>query len=277
MIHSSEMCPSQRHKKITGVRLARLTQIIASRLFAAATILLILDLKALSASSDEHWYFTAEEIEAAYQYQENYGVRLRHPLRAKECLLGREEFVATYRGKEFLAPCRFITETTRHLKEMLSIGAAKYLFPLDADHAHLGVPAEVWAKKYRKLASDQILFALLREPTLVALYHTAEHLEMSDPKTGQVNEEAKAWSEKRNVLGFFDGRPIQILPAHPMGFGVRMPPEYESYGGFNFLANHRGELFLFMENKVIPFDVSLENDHEVESPSLVRNFIPTDP
>jgi hypothetical protein len=32
-----------------------------------------------------------------------------------------------------------------------------------------------------------------------------------------------------------------------------------------------------MENKVIPFDVSLENDHEVESPSLVRNFIPSDP
>ena len=29
----------------------------------------------------------------------------------------------------------------------------------------------MWAKKYRKLASDQILFALLREPTLVALYH----------------------------------------------------------------------------------------------------------
>jgi hypothetical protein len=151
MIHSSEMCPSQRHKKITGLKLARLTQIIASRLFAAATILLILDLKALSASSDDHWYFTAE-----------------------------------------------------------------------------GVPAEVWAKKYRKLASDQILFALLWEPTLVALYHTAEHLEMSDPKTGQVNEEAKAWSEKRNVLGFFDGRPIQILPPHPMGFGVGMPPEYES-------------------------------------------------
>jgi hypothetical protein len=238
------MCFSQCYKKITGWSLARLTQIMPSRLFAAATILLILDVKALSASRDDHWYFTAEEVEAAYQYQENYGGRIRHPLGGKECLLGRKEFVATYMGKEFFVPCRFITETTRHLKEMLSIGAAKYLFPLDADHAHLGVPAEVWAKKYSQLPSDQILFALLREPTLVALYHTAEHLEISDRKTGRVNEEAKAWREKRNVLGFFDGRPVQVLPPHPMGFGVGMPPGYESYGGFNFLASHRGELFL---------------------------------
>jgi hypothetical protein len=114
--------------------------------------------------------------------------------------VGSQGIRGTYMGKEFFVPCRFITESTRHLKEMLSIGAAKYLFPLDADHAHLGVPAEVWAKKYSQLPSDQILFALLREPTLVALYHTAEHLEISDRKTGRVNEEAKAW--RRNATSW---------------------------------------------------------------------------
>ncbi len=190
----------------------RLTQIMRSLFLATATLLLFLDVELWSASTDDNWYFTAEGIEAAHQYQENYGGRIRNPLRAGECLLGHTEFVATYRDQKFLAPCHFITETTRHLKEMLSIGAAKYLFPLDADHAHLGVPAEVWEKKYRKLPSNRILLALLREPMLVALYHTAEHLEINDPKTGQVNGEAKAWREKRNVLGFFDGRPIQILP-----------------------------------------------------------------
>jgi hypothetical protein len=197
MTGSREMCFSKRDKILTGRSLTRLTQIMPSLFLAGATILWIFDVKALSASRDDNWYFTAEEVEAAHQYQESYEERIRNPLRAKECLLGHKEFVATYRGKEFLAPCRFITETTRHLKEMLSIGAAKYLFPLDADHAHLGVPAEVWAKKYSKLSSDEILFALLRESTLVALYHTAEHLEISDPKTGQVNEQAKAW--RRNV------------------------------------------------------------------------------
>jgi hypothetical protein len=124
---------------------------------------------------------------------------------------------------------------------------------------------------------NQILFALLREPTLVALYHTAEHLKIRDPKTGKINVEVKQWKEKRNVLGFFDGRPIQILPPHPMGFGVGMPAQYESYGGFNFLASHRGELFLFVNNRAITFDVSLENDHGVAWPSLARDFTPANP
>lgn len=38
------------------------------------------------------------------------------------------------------------------------------------DHAHLGIPIAVWQKKYRGLANDEILPALLREPSLAALY-----------------------------------------------------------------------------------------------------------
>ena len=88
----------------------------------------------------DSWYFTPEQVNAAYQYQENYGERLRSPLPAKECLMGKQDFVASYRRAEVALPCRFIHETSRHLKEMLAVGAAKYLFPLDADHAHLGIP-----------------------------------------------------------------------------------------------------------------------------------------
>jgi hypothetical protein len=66
--------------------------------------------------------------------------------------------------------------------------------------------------------------------------------------------------EKRNVLGFFDGRPIKILPPNPKGQGVGMPAEYNSYGGFDFLASRGGELFVFFDNKMITFDVSLDPD-----------------
>jgi hypothetical protein len=232
---------------------------------------------ALAASPYDTWFFTAEEVEAAHQYQENYGERIRNPLAARDYILGHNEITAKYRGEPFLLPCRFIMETTRHLKEMLAVGAAKYLFPLDADHAHLAIPMELWATEYSKLPSERILPALLRDPRLVALYHTAEHLEISHRKTGAINPEAKAWKEKRNVLAFFDGRPIRILPPHPAGHGVGMPAGYNSYGGFNFLANPRGELFIFHNNKLITFDVSLENDHEVEWPSLARDFTPTNP
>ena len=239
--------------------------------------ILVLRSAALAASPYDTWFFTAEEVEAAHQYQENYGERIRNPLPARDCMFGQNEITAKYSGTQFLVPCRFITEATRHLKEMLAIGAAKYLFPLDADHAHLAIPMELWATKYSKLPSEQILPALLLEPQLVALYHTAEHLEISDPKTGSVNEAAKAWKEKRNVLGFFDGRPIQILPPHPAGHGVGMPAGYNSYGGFNFLANPRGELFIFHNNKVITFDVSLELEDEADRPSFNRQLIRTSP
>ena len=100
----------------------------------------------------------------------------------------------------------------------------------------------------------------MREPKLVALYHTAEHLTVMDPKTGAIDSQTKAWIEKRNVLGFFDGRPIQILPPDPKGYGVAMPEEYEAHGGFNFLASPAGELFVFFGNRVITFDISFNSD-----------------
>src|SRR5258706_406897 len=96
-----------------------------------------------------------------------------------------------------------------------ALGAARYLFPLDADHAHLGVPTEVWAKKYSKLDASQVINGLLHEPALVALYHTAEHLDPVEAKSKESEASVRAWKEKRNVLGFFDGRPVQILPPHP--------------------------------------------------------------
>jgi len=219
------------------------------------------------------WYFSAEEIGAAYQYQENYGVRIRNPLPAQACMCGKADFVGTYRQAKVYLPCQFINKVTRHLKEMLALGAARYLFPLDADHAHLGVPAEIWARKYSKLDPSQVVAALLREPALVALYHTAEHLDPVEANSGESEDSVRAWKEKRNVLGFFDGRPVQVLAPHPEGFGVGMPDGYFTYGGFNFLANHRAELMLFHADKAIPFDLSLESGEEVESNAFGRSLI----
>ena len=205
--------PREMHVQETEVNKRRSRQLALALLLGVS--ILLLQSTTLTASSYDTWFFTAEEIEAAHQYQENYGERLRNPLPARDCMFGQNEIPAKHNGAQFFVPCRFIMEATRHLKEMLAAGAAKYLFPLDADHAHLAIPMELWVTKYSKLPTEQILPALLREVQLVALYHTAEHLEIAQPKTGVVNEAAKAWKEKRNVLGFFDGRPIRILPPHP--------------------------------------------------------------
>jgi hypothetical protein len=210
------------------------------------------------------WYFTAEEITAAYQYQQNYGERLRAPLRATECAFRDGDFPTYYRGVRSTLPCRFVTELTRHLRQMIEVGAARYLFPLDADHAHLGVPKSAWNNKYKDLPPEEIFPALVRDPDLVALYHTAEHLRITDRKTGAMSPDAKAWQEKRNVLGYFDGRPITILPPHHNGQGASMPEEYYSYSGFTFLASPRGELFLSLGTTMVTFDVAFDADHNEE-------------
>lgn len=108
------------------------------------------------------WFFLPAEIGAAYQYQENYGARIRNPLPAQGCSYGKVNFIASYRGTAMEVPCRFINELSRHLQAMLEIGAARYLFPLDADHAHLAVPKDVWERKYAKLPTVELMGALLR-------------------------------------------------------------------------------------------------------------------
>lgn len=219
---------------------------------------------------DNSWFFTAAEIHDAYRYQQLYGARLRHPLEAKQCFYGRAEFAASFQRRKFTAPCKFIIETSRQLREILASGTAKYLFPLDADHAHLGLPTAIWDKKYNKLASNQILPALLREPSLVALYHTAEHLEPG--LKGQIAGE-KIWGANRNVLGFFDGRSNQILPQRADGSLAYDPVGYRWFGGFTFLAQSLGELQLVVNGAAIQFDISFDDDLAGDVDSQVVNIV----
>lgn len=204
------------------------------------------------------WFFTAKEIASAYRYQENFGAPLRRPLLAQNCVFGAEDFAALYYGAQVRLPCGFITETLRHLREILEIGAARYLFPLDLDHAHLGIPKNLWREKYSKLPGGKILPPMMEDPELVALYHSAEHLTAIDPKTKQANPAAKEWIEKRNILGFYDGDPVTILPPHPKGHGVSFPERYHSYGGFDFLASRHGQLGVILEDNAVLIDITLQ-------------------
>lgn len=204
------------------------------------------------------WEFTAQEIEVAYRYQQNYGKSLRQPLNAAGCLFGVKSFSAVFYGKRQRLPCHFITETLRHLQEILQAGAARYLFPLDLNHAHLAVPKTSWREKYSKLPSATIIPAMLHDPQLVALYHSAEHLKAPDPQADRINPAVNAWREKRNILGFYDGRPIKILPPRPDGAGVSVPKRYWSYGGFEFLSSRSARLAVILKNRAVTVDIRLE-------------------
>jgi hypothetical protein len=203
------------------------------------------------------WHYTAKEIEIAYRYQRDYGKGLKHPLKAANCLFRAESFRVDLFGKQQQLPCRFITETLRQLREILQAGAARYLFPLDLDHAHLAIPKSSWRAKYSRLPSGKILPAILKDPRLVALYHSAEHLMPVNPMRTTVNRAVDGWREKRNILGFYDGRPIEILEPHSNGSGVSVPNEYWSYGGIEFLASRSACLAVILKDRALGVNIGL--------------------
>ncbi len=214
-------------------------------------------------AGDDPWYYTAKEMEIAYKYQQDAGERLGHPLNPEPCLLGKQEFVASYHGKQFSAPCRFITETIRHLKEILGQGAARYLFGLDVDRAYLAVPEELWEKKYSKLPAGEILPAMLREPSLAAMYHPAGHLLISDSKTDRLDPIVPIWNGKNDVVAFYDGSPVMVLLPDANGFRHGDPAHYTTRATVYFLANRLGEVLMTVDAKTFIFDISFDDEAAV--------------
>jgi hypothetical protein len=172
-------------------------------------------------------------------------------------LHGQREFAASYQGRRFVAPCRFIAETVRQLRELLESGAAKYLFPLDIDFADLAVPAHVYRSKYEQLPREEILPALLREPTLVAIYHTALHLH---PEQNNKESGMTLWAKKRTVAGFYDGRSNRVLSRRSDGEVYNEPVGLVRLGSFTMMAHFLGELAFLAGETVVTFDLSFDND-----------------
>lgn len=210
-----------------------------------------------SFAKDEMWFFTANEIANAYRYQQQFGARLRHPLEPQACFQGKKEFAASYQGRKFNAPCQFIGETIRQVRELLESGAAKYLFPLDVDAADLALPEDLYASKYKQLSREEILPALLREPALMAIYHTGVHL---SPEAGDKESGKSAWGKQLTVAGFFDGRPNQVLPRRSDGEIDFQSQKLVRVGSFTMMGHFLGELTFIANGIVVTFDLSFDND-----------------
>ena len=210
-----------------------------------------------SFAKDDRWFFTAAEIADAYRYQQQFGARLQSPLEPQTCFQGQKHFGVSFQGRRFAAPCRFVDETIRQLRELLESGAAKYLFPLDVDSADLAVPAEVYASKYKQLPREEILPALLREPMLVAIYRTAVHL---NPEVGDKGSGMSVWGKKRIVAGFYDGRPNQVLTPQFNGAVDYQSQGLVRLGSFTMMGHFLGELTFVANDTVVTFDLSFDND-----------------
>ena len=220
-----------------------------------------------SHAGDDPWFSTAHEIAHAYKYQVQFGARLRNPLKRESCSYGQKDFPASHQGRQFAAPCRFILETIRQLKELLESGTAKYLFPLDVDHGDFAIPADVWEAKYKKLPAEEILPKLLREPKLMAIYHTAVHL---NAEANRKESATNIWGQKRTVVGFYNGRPNEVLPKRSHKELYFQPGGLVRFGGFTMMGHQLGELVFMSGETVVVFDMSFDNDRAAsDAPSEV--------
>ncbi|MBI2023512.1 hypothetical protein HYT01_03050 [Candidatus Giovannonibacteria bacterium] len=183
----------------------------------------------------ESFYYTADEIRAAFGYHYNHGKRLECPIS-----WAGAGYHTVSGGEDIAISDAFVKKVEEHVKQMFEAGAARYLFMPDAGHAHLILPREK-AQKYLALPTMlQKLKAVLEDAELGALYHTAEYLSVHPGDASDVYE----WKAKRNVIGWFDGRPINILPPHEFGHGLGAPDGFTTVSNFDISAHREGIFYL---------------------------------
>lgn len=217
--------------------------------------------RALAQSGEPHvesryekhgWLYTLEEMQKIYE-EEYVGEKLLQKIVRKK----GEKIVGIYQGREFIISPQFIRQVLSHLQSMLEKGAAKFLFRLDASHGHyFFVPEEVFKLHYEGIDGAEAFRMALTDPTLGILYHNSEHLSLDDK-----NLEAPKLYQKRNVVGWNDGRPITILPL-PKGKNTAadIPKGYQDLPiTMNFAAHKDGEFSIYVGGKEIRLDLSFDD------------------
>ncbi|MDP2907092.1 MAG: hypothetical protein Q8O03_04075 [Nanoarchaeota archaeon] len=213
--------------------------------------------------STHGWYFTREETKQIYEKEYEEGTRLENCIRIEN-----GKYVAYRYGEKFEVPEKFVKGTLRQLEETLEKGYAEYIFRLDAFHSHLFVPDDVF-EKYKDLKNGaEVAEAYTKDEQLGALYHNTEHLAIEDPKTGEIDPVAEELRSKRSVLGWYDGRPLEIthpketdIPQIIEANSASIPDGYHNIGSLTFKATKNGEFAIKHNGKEIRIDISFDGDY----------------
>jgi len=212
--------------------------------------------------STHGWYFTREETKQIYEKEYEEGTRLEN------CIIIEDGKYMAYRyGEKFEVPEKFVKSTLKQLEQMLENGYAEYIFRLDAFHSHLFVPDDVF-EKYKDIKTGaELIKEYTKDDQLGALYHNTEHLTAKDPKTGEIDLKAVDLLSKRSVLGWYDGRPLEIthpkeddLPAIREANSASIPDGYHTIGSLTFKATKNGEFSIKHDGKEIRVDISFDAD-----------------
>ena len=147
---------------------------------------------------------------------------------------------------------------------MLEKGCAKYIFRLDACHSHLFISSESFLKQCENLTFTEMITTFIKDETLGALYHNAEHLALRKPHiTGKIDQIAENLIKKRNIIGWYDGRSLELTypkPSDPIGHlkvnTAGVPEGYCSFCTIKFKANKNGNFIVRHGEQEIRIDIS---------------------
>lgn len=198
---------------------------------------------------ENDWFFTPEKMKEIYDQEYNGEKVLKNRVfRAGDSWWGLVD------SKEFKIPKEFFNITLSHLKAMLEQKTARYIFRLDAFHGHLFVPESGYSK-YADATSVGEAHLLVNDRNLGILYHNSEHLQFNaDPESENIRL-------KRNVIGWYDGRPIEVVPIPTKTKRTAADtPGHDLQPSFKFAANKDGEFSMNVDGKEIRLDFSFDDN-----------------
>ncbi|MGH7887165.1 MAG: hypothetical protein ACREPG_04830 [Candidatus Binatia bacterium] len=106
---------------------------------------------------------------------------------------------------------------------------------------------------------DEILPVLLRDTSLVAIYHSACQTPIADRKTAGTT--APELSKKRNFVGFYDGRKMENLPSPKADSDPTQRRNYQTFAWFSISANQSGELAFSANKNSAAIDIFLDDEY----------------
>ncbi len=232
------------------------------KILGTAAAVLCLRIKESAAQSEAQipsryekgWFYNLEEMHKVYEREYSSEQKLLRNIIRKR----GKEWVGSSDGKEFVIPQQFIDLTLAHFKEMLEKNTARFLFRLDASHGHFFVPESVFEKRYASRDSYENVRFLAADKNLGVLYHNSEHLNVE-----KGDKEALELFDRRNVIGWYDGRPISILPlpTETPRTAASSPEGTHDLGpSLRFAAHKNGELAITAGNKEIRLDISFDDE-----------------
>lgn len=211
---------------------------------------------------DTHgWSFTREDIKKIYEKEYREEERLKNPIRVED---GR--YVGSRAGKTFEVPKEFIQHILNHLEQMLEKGYAEYIFRLDAYHGHIFIPGEK-PNNPEDIKEDELIAEFTKKGELGILYHNAEHLALRNPpETGEIDPKAEELISKRSVLGWYDGRPLELIyPKESVRKKLKesncaeIPDGCYELDSIHFKATKNGEFIIRPNGKEIKIDISFDD------------------